>query len=130
LKLKRSQKKERTSDEVKKEVKADHATLDLRDSIKKQSPAVDLDKHSWRALLVDDEPDVHEITRIALKGFTFDGQKLELVSAYSAKQAKKILQQDQKFSAAIIDVVMEQRRPGSTWFVLSERKWDFPTFAL
>jgi response regulator RpfG family c-di-GMP phosphodiesterase len=112
LKLKRSQKKERTSDEVKKEVKADHATLDLRDSIKKQSPAVDLDKHSWRALLVDDEPDVHEITRIALKGFTFDGQKLELVSAYSAKQAKKILQQDQKFSAAIIDVVMETETAG------------------
>ena len=112
MKLKRSQKKERTSDEVKKEIKADHATLDFSDSINKQSSAVDFDKNSWRALLVDDEPDVHEITRIALKGFTFDGKRLELVSAYSAEQAREILRDDPNFSAAIIDVVMETETAG------------------
>ncbi len=63
-------------------------------------------------LIVDDEPDVHEITRIALKGFRFDGKILELISAYSAEQAKEILHSDPSFSAALIDVVMETEEAG------------------
>ena len=66
----------------------------------------------WRMLIVDDEPDVHDITRIALKGFYFDGKKLELISAYSAEQAKEILWNDPGFSAALIDVVMETEEAG------------------
>ena len=112
MKLKRSLKIERTSDKLKKEEKKDPDTVELTNSIHKQSLAVDFDINVWRALLIDDEPDVHEITRIALKGFTFDGKKLELVSAYSAEQAREILKHDQNFSTAIIDVVMETEEAG------------------
>jgi len=59
-----------------------------------QRPVVDLGSDNWKVLIVDDEPDVHEITRIGLKGFAFDGKNLELVSAYSAEQAREILQSD------------------------------------
>jgi response regulator RpfG family c-di-GMP phosphodiesterase len=77
-----------------------------------QNPEVDLNINNWKVLLVDDEPDVHEITRIGLKGFTFDGKKLELISAYSAEQAREILQNDRHFAAALIDVVMETEEAG------------------
>jgi len=81
-------------------------------SISKKNLAGALESKNWKMLIVDDEPDVHEITRIALKGFTFDGKKLELVSAYSAEEAKKILQDDNDFAAAVIDVVMETEEAG------------------
>ena len=43
---------------------------------------------SWKILIVDDEPEVHNITRLVLNDFTFDGAKLELISAYSGKEAE------------------------------------------
>ncbi|MCG8549758.1 MAG: hypothetical protein MI799_05070, partial [Desulfobacterales bacterium] len=71
-----------------------------------------VDQKTWKMLIVDDEPDVHEITRIALKGFRFDGKRLELTSAYSVGEAKQILKNDQGFSVAMIDVVMETEEAG------------------
>ena len=112
MKLKRSPNREKNSDEIKKGGKGSVRSFDLPDSVRIQKSAVDLDIKNWRVLLVDDEPDVHEITRIALKGFNFDGKNLELISAYSAEQAKEILQIDQKFTAAVIDVVMETEEAG------------------
>jgi len=77
-----------------------------------QNPVVDLDSNNWKVLIVDDEPDVHEITRIGLKSFTFDGKALELISAYSGEQAREILQNNPHFAAAMIDVVMETEEAG------------------
>lgn len=70
------------------------------------------ESRTWKLLIVDDEPGIHEVTRLALKGFTFDGKQLELVSAYSANEAYRILEKDQSFSAALIDVVMETEEAG------------------
>ena len=112
MKLIRSKNNKKISNEIKKEVKTEPRSHDLKDSMRTQRPAVDLDSNNWKVLLVDDEPDVHEITRIALKKFTYDGKGLELVSAYSAEQAREILQNDQNFAAAMIDVVMETEEAG------------------
>ncbi|MDZ7666105.1 MAG: hypothetical protein U5K27_12435 [Desulfotignum sp.] len=109
MKLIRSQDKERLTGKIKKQVQTSPRSKDMTVSPKPQHPLTGLDFNTWKMLIVDDEPDVHEITRIALKGFSFDGKKLELISAYSAEQAKEILQSNQNFSAAMIDVVMETR---------------------
>ena len=61
---------------------------------------------------MDDEPDIHEVTRIGLKKFAFDGKPVELTSAYSGQEAKRILQKDSDFAAAMIDVVMETEEAG------------------
>ena len=45
----------------------------------------------WKILLVDDEPDVHAVTRMALSGFSFAGRELEFISAHSGEEAKKAI---------------------------------------
>jgi PAS domain S-box-containing protein len=97
---------------LKKKIKTAPAIHNLSESMQSKNPLVDLNSNNWKVLLVDDEPDVHEITRIGLRRFTFDGKGLELISAYSAEQARGILQKDQHFAAALIDVVMETEEAG------------------
>ncbi len=70
-------------------------------------------KERWRILLVDDEPDIHQATRYALDGFTYDNKDLEIVSALSAREAMEILEDDpEPFCLAFIDVVMESDDAG------------------
>lgn len=66
----------------------------------------------WHVLLVDDEPDVHVATQLALKNLTIAGRRLAFSSAYSAEQAMQLLQHDHRFAAAIVDVVMESDDAG------------------
>lgn len=58
------------------------------DEIKKP---VDDTKEKWKILVVDDEEDIHSVTRIALKGFTFRGRSIEFYDAFSAAEAEEIL---------------------------------------
>ncbi|WP_334313355.1 hypothetical protein [Psychrosphaera algicola] len=46
-------------------------------------------KRPWKVLIVDDEPDIHNVTKLVLMGFELDGQGLELLHAYSAAEAEK-----------------------------------------
>ena len=112
MKLIRSKNKKKLSSDRKKEIKIAPRSQVLPNSKQTLSPTVDLDSHNWKVLIVDDEPEVHEITRIVLKGFTFDGKGLELISAYSGEQAREILQNNPHFAAAMIDVVMETEEAG------------------
>ena len=68
----------------------------------------------WKLLIVDDEPEIHTITRMVLADIDFDGRQIECVSAYSAAEAKSILTDDQHcdIALAIVDVVMETNNAG------------------
>ena len=61
----------------------------------------------WIVLLVDDEPGVHEITRLVLADTTFSGIPIELHSAYSAAEARAFLQSHRDTALMLLDVVME-----------------------
>jgi EAL domain-containing protein (putative c-di-GMP-specific phosphodiesterase class I) len=65
------------------------------------------DPTRWKVLLVDDEPAVHEVSRLVLGGVTFEGLNVELISAYSAAQAREILARHQDVALVLLDVVME-----------------------
>ena len=67
---------------------------------------------AWKILIVDDEPGVHEVTRISLKNFEFCGRGLELFSAYTALEAKEILFKEKDIAVALVDVVMETEHAG------------------
>lgn len=82
------------------------------------SDTSELDKHSdifspkgssqsWKTLIVDDEEDIHEITALVLSTYTFHDKPLELLSAYSAEQAKDILRANEDIALVFLDVVME-----------------------
>ncbi|MBF0192758.1 MAG: DUF3369 domain-containing protein [Magnetococcales bacterium] len=63
--------------------------------------------HPWKVLVVDDDVDVLNLTRISLSDFRFDERPLLLSMATSGKQAQEILQTETNFAVAIIDVMME-----------------------
>ena len=62
---------------------------------------------TWKVLIVDDEPEVHAVTKLALSDFVFEDKKLEFVSAYSGKEAKQVLSQSNDIAIVLLDVVME-----------------------
>ena len=45
----------------------------------------------WKVMIVDDEPEVHRITKITLNKFEFDGKPIDFLHAYSAAEAKALL---------------------------------------
>lgn len=67
---------------------------------------------SWPILIVDDEPGIHAVTRLALKGVRFQGRPLELISAMSAHEAMEILRSRDDIAVALLDVVMETEDAG------------------
>ncbi|WP_070966828.1 DUF3369 domain-containing protein [Vibrio sonorensis] len=66
----------------------------------------------WKVLLVDDDQQMHQITKLALNGFEFQSRPLELISALSAKEAKEHLKTNSDIALALIDVVMETEHAG------------------
>lgn len=66
----------------------------------------------WKILLIDDEPEVHEVTRLVLGNFRFEGKALQFLSAFNAEEAKRILQTDDDIAATLLDVVMESDSDG------------------
>jgi EAL domain-containing protein (putative c-di-GMP-specific phosphodiesterase class I)/CheY-like chemotaxis protein len=64
-------------------------------------------RDAWVVLLVDDEPEIHEITRLVLADTSFSGIPLELHSAYSASEAKTFLESHRDTALMLLDVVME-----------------------
>ena len=79
-----------------------------------RSPETDRARHvaPWRVLLVDDEADVHNITKLVLRGMNFEDRPLEFVSAFSASQARDVLAAGPDFAVAIINCVMETDTAG------------------
>lgn len=66
----------------------------------------------WKILIVDDDHGVHDITRLALKNLTVHNKPLSFTSVYSAKEARELLEHDDSFCVALVDVVMETAHAG------------------
>ncbi|HEY8034856.1 MAG TPA: diguanylate cyclase [Methylobacter sp.] len=66
----------------------------------------------WRILIVDDDVEVHTVTRLILSKTLFKDRKVELLSAYSAAEAQQILQRERDIAVILLDVVMETEDAG------------------
>lgn len=62
---------------------------------------------SWKILIVDDDAEVHDITVLALSDVTFEDRSLFFLSAYSAAEARDILQIHGDIAIVFLDMVME-----------------------
>ncbi len=67
---------------------------------------------TWKVLIVDDEPEVHAVTKLALSDFQFQGKKLEFISAYSGKEAEQVVLENPDAAIVLLDVVMESDDAG------------------
>ncbi|MFC3034164.1 DUF3369 domain-containing protein [Pseudoalteromonas fenneropenaei] len=74
------------------------------------NPEVEADK--WHILIVDDEEDIHQVTRLVLADFKFENKALHFHHAYSAAEAKQLLGAQNDISVGLIDVVMENNHAG------------------
>ena len=66
----------------------------------------------WKLLIVDDEPDVHAVTKVVLADLRYDGSRLEIISAYSRAEAEESLGQHADVALVLLDVVMEEADSG------------------
>jgi signal transduction histidine kinase len=74
------------------------------------APPADL--KPWRVLVVDDDDQVHDMTRVLLRDFAFEGRPFVQVEARTAAEAAAILAADPDFPVALVDVVMETSQAG------------------
>ncbi len=82
--------------------------IDLRDD---EPVALAADETPWRVLIVDDDEQVHQVTRFALQGSRVLGRPLHFDSAFSADEARALLAQS-RYSLILLDVVMETEDAG------------------
>lgn len=61
----------------------------------------------WHLLIVDDEEEIHTVTRLVLKDLELLGKKLVFHHAYSGAQALRFLQNNTDIAVILLDVVME-----------------------
>jgi len=61
----------------------------------------------WKVLIVDDEPDIHSVTKMALRKFRLNGRGLSFLHAYSGAEAKEMMADNKDIAIIFLDVVME-----------------------
>lgn len=66
----------------------------------------------WKILIVDDKPEAHQVAKLALKKVEFEHKSLEFFSAFSAKEAQSLLEDNPDTALVLLDVVMENDQAG------------------
>lgn len=70
------------------------------------------EREYWKILIIDDEKDIHNVTKMVLKDVEFDGKGLLFESCFSGKDAKEVLKNDRNIAVILLDVVMESDTSG------------------
>lgn len=66
----------------------------------------------WTLLIVDDDPEVHAVTRLMLTHARIEGRGMNLLHAESAAEAKPLLARHPDIALVLLDVVMETEHAG------------------
>jgi diguanylate cyclase (GGDEF)-like protein len=66
----------------------------------------------WTVLIVDDDAEVHAVTRLMLGHARIEGRALKLLHAHSASEAKDLLGSHADIALVLLDVVMETEHAG------------------
>lgn len=66
----------------------------------------------WPILIVDDEEEIHTVTKLALSGFEYADRPLQFLSAYSGDEARDVMRRRPDVAMVLLDVVMETDHAG------------------
>lgn len=86
------------------------ANLKFKKELSLDKPNVNTE--TWKILIVDDEPEIHTITKTVLSSFQLEEKKLEFLSAYSGTEAIEILSGRTDIAVVLLDVIMETNDAG------------------
>ncbi|MEO8802613.1 MAG: DUF3369 domain-containing protein [Rudaea sp.] len=75
-------------------------------------PAAVAQQPPWKVLVVDDEPEVHAVTRLVLGEMQFAGRPLQFFNAHSTAEAEALLREHTDIAVMLLDVVMDSDRAG------------------
>lgn len=67
---------------------------------------------AWRVLIVDDDPEIHKVTALALRNVTIQRGGLQLIHCYNEQQAHEALAAHRDIAVIMLDVVMEHTDTG------------------
>ncbi|MCS6812299.1 MAG: diguanylate cyclase [Cyanobacteria bacterium] len=73
------------------------------------SNAADLDNNddAWKILIVDDDPEIHQVTALVISDVTFEQKPMRILSAYNAQEAKQTIADNPDIAVVLLDVIME-----------------------
>lgn len=66
----------------------------------------------WKVAIIDDDEQVHSVTKIALAGYTFQDRPLEFVCAFSGREGEALFAEHKDIAVCLLDVVMESATAG------------------
>jgi two-component system sensor histidine kinase ChiS len=66
----------------------------------------------WKILIVDDDADIHDVTKFVLKDFEFRNKKIHFISAFSIDEAKEQIKKNPDIALILLDIVMEEEDSG------------------
>ena len=78
---------------------------------KESIPPKECDNY-FKLLIVDDENEIHVMTKLVLSDYVFMGAGLKFLSAFSAKEAKTVIRENPDIACCLLDVVMETNDAG------------------
>ncbi len=61
----------------------------------------------WKIIIADDQEEIHTVTKLVLDDFSFEGRKLKFLNAYSGKETKQLVRDNNDIAFILLDVVME-----------------------
>lgn len=70
-------------------------------------PSVEPRNNTWKVMLVDDEEEIHNVTKLSLADFSFENKDLTFISAYSGQEATRLIEEHPDTALILLDVVME-----------------------
>jgi CheY-like chemotaxis protein len=79
---------------------------------KEEGPRPKADGDPWKILVVDDEEEVHGVTRLALVDFRVHGRPVALLHAYTGRDAVRLMREQHDVAMILMDVVMETEHAG------------------
>lgn len=71
-----------------------------------------MNEYTWKVLIVDDEPEIHTVTKLVLGKEIILGRKLEFLDAMNGEEAKNILSKETDIALILLDVVMSTDKEG------------------
>jgi len=81
-------------------------------SLKTNSTIINPAATHWKVIIVDDEPEIHQVIKLVLRNVVFEGKRLFFISAYSGEEGKSLLEKNPDSALLFLDVVMEKNDSG------------------
>lgn len=69
-------------------------------------------KGYYKVIIADDDDEIHNVTKMILRNFEFEGRQLLFLDAYSGEEAKQVLRENPDTALIFLDVVMEHSQSG------------------